>query len=32
MKTKQKSIENYVKHDSIPHLCHIELTYACNEK
>jgi len=22
----------YVVHDTIPHLCHIELTYACNEK
>ncbi len=22
----------YVLHDVIPHLCHIELTYACNEK
>jgi radical SAM protein with 4Fe4S-binding SPASM domain len=22
----------YVNHDSIPHLCHIELTYACNER
>jgi radical SAM protein with 4Fe4S-binding SPASM domain len=22
----------YVLHDAIPHLCHIELTYACNEK
>jgi len=22
----------YVEHDTIPHLCHIELTYACNEK
>lgn len=22
----------YVAHDTIPHLCHIELTYACNEK
>lgn len=22
----------YVEHDTIPHLCHIEMTYACNEK
>lgn len=22
----------YVEHDTIPHLCHIELTYACNER
>lgn len=22
----------YVQHDTIPHLCHIEMTYACNEK
>ncbi len=22
----------YVEHDAIPHLCHIEMTYACNEK
>lgn len=22
----------YVAHDSIPHLCHIEMTYACNER
>src|SRR3989338_1478544 len=22
----------YIEHDAIPHLCHIELTYACNEK
>jgi len=22
----------YVEHDTIPHLCHIELTYACNAK
>lgn len=22
----------YVKHDVVPHLCHIELTYACNER
>lgn len=22
----------YVEHDVIPHLCHIELTYACNER
>jgi len=22
----------YVAHDTVPHLCHIELTYACNEK
>jgi len=22
----------YVEHDSIPHLCQIEMTYACNEK
>ena len=22
----------YVEHDSIPHLCHIEMTYACNER
>jgi len=22
----------YVKYDTIPHLCHIEMTYACNEK
>ncbi len=22
----------YVGHDTIPHLCHIELTYACNER
>ncbi len=21
----------YVKHDTIPHLCHIEVTYSCNE-
>lgn len=23
--------DKYVKHDAIPHLCHIEMTYACNE-
>lgn len=22
----------YIEHDTIPHLCHIEMTYACNEK
>lgn len=22
----------YVEHDAIPHLCHIEMTYACNER
>ncbi|PIR76490.1 MAG: hypothetical protein COU32_01715 [Candidatus Magasanikbacteria bacterium CG10_big_fil_rev_8_21_14_0_10_42_10] len=22
----------YVEHDVVPHLCHIEMTYACNEK
>lgn len=22
----------YVEHDTVPHLCHIEMTYACNEK
>lgn len=22
----------YVEHDTIPHLCHIEMTYACNQK
>lgn len=22
----------YIKHDIVPHLCHIEMTYACNEK
>ncbi|MFH1235336.1 MAG: radical SAM protein [Parcubacteria group bacterium] len=22
----------YVEHDAIPHLCHLELTYACNQK
>lgn len=22
----------YVEHDTIPHLCHIEMTYACNER
>jgi len=22
----------YVSHDTVPHLCHIEMTYACNEK
>lgn len=22
----------YVQHDTVPHLCHIELTYACNER
>lgn len=22
----------YVEHDTIPHLCHVEMTYACNEK
>lgn len=28
----KKNIWNYVKHDSIPHICHIEVTYACNQK
>lgn len=28
----KRNNENYVKHDSIPHLCHIEMTYACNQK
>lgn len=22
----------YIKHDTIPHLCHIEVTYACNQR
>jgi pyrroloquinoline quinone biosynthesis protein E len=22
----------YVQHDTIPHLCHVEMTYACNER
>jgi len=22
----------YIEHDTIPHLCHIEMTYACNER
>lgn len=26
------AVGKYVEHDSIPHLCHIELTYACNER
>lgn len=24
--------KKYVQHDAIPHLCHIELTYACNQR
>lgn len=24
--------DKYVKHDVIPHLCHIEMTYACNAR
>ena len=29
---KRRADEKHIKHDSIPHLCHIELTYACNQK
>lgn len=32
-KTRWRRVDGkYVEHDTIPHLCHIELTYACNEK
>jgi len=30
--TGQREDGKYVEHDAIPHLCHIELTYACNER
>lgn len=30
--TKRREDGKYVAHDTIPHLCHIEMTYACNEK
>jgi len=29
---RKKGGEKYIYHDTIPHLCHIEMTYACNEK
>ena len=28
----QREDGKYVEHDTIPHLCHIGMTYACNEK
>lgn len=30
--TGRREDGKYVEHDTIPHLCHIEMTYACNEK
>lgn len=30
--SKEIDPENYISFDSIPHLCHIETTYACNGK
>ncbi len=30
-KPRKNEERRYIAHDSIPHLCHIELTYACNQ-
>lgn len=30
--TGRRNDGKYVKHDTIPHLCHIEMTYACNQR
>lgn len=30
--TRRREDGKYVEHDAIPHLCHIEMTYACNAK
>lgn len=30
--SKQRDDGNHVQYDSVPHLCHIELTYACNAR
>lgn len=30
--TGRREDGKYVEHDTIPHLCHIEMTYACNAK
>ena len=30
--TGRRKDGKYVEHDTIPHLCHIEMTYTCNEK
>ncbi len=28
----QREDGKYIEYDTIPHLCHVEMTYACNER